>query len=137
MNFGPDTPTTNPYNPFDTPDVLDIVITKNVPFPVYVTSCTALRSDHIPILIENAFCSSFHHPPDRTDFRRTDWAKFQTYLDDQIPFDTDLHNEMAIDTCVENFSGAVQRLWRFPLPSVDRVTTHGLRHRLSFRMKYA
>jgi hypothetical protein len=32
--FGPDTTTTNPYNPFATPDVLDIVITKNVPFLV-------------------------------------------------------------------------------------------------------
>jgi hypothetical protein len=28
-------------------------------------------------------------------------------LEDQIPFDPELHNEMAIDTCVENFSGAV------------------------------
>ena len=30
MIFGPDTPTTNPYNPPATPDVLDIVITKNL-----------------------------------------------------------------------------------------------------------
>jgi hypothetical protein len=50
---------------------------------------------------------SFHHPPDHADFRRTDWAKFQTYLEHKVTFDTDLHNEMAIDTCVENFSGAV------------------------------
>jgi hypothetical protein len=28
--FGPDTPTTNPYNPLATPDILDIVITKNL-----------------------------------------------------------------------------------------------------------
>jgi hypothetical protein len=32
---------------------------------------------------------------------------------------------MAIDTCVENFSGAA------------RVTTHGLRYRPVFRMIYA
>jgi hypothetical protein len=38
---------------------------------------------------------------------RTDWANFQTHLEDQIPFDTELHNGMAIDTYVENFSGAV------------------------------
>jgi hypothetical protein len=105
--FGPDTPTTNPYNPFATPDVLDIVIIKNVPFPLYLTSCSALSSDHLPVLINTACRSSFHHPPDRADFRRTDWAKFQTYFEDQFPFDTDLHNEMVIDTCVENFSGAV------------------------------
>ena len=28
-------------------------------------------------------------------------------MEDLIPFDPELHNEMAIDTCVENFSGAV------------------------------
>jgi hypothetical protein len=28
-------------------------------------------------------------------------------LEDQIPFDPELLNGMAIDTCVENFSGAV------------------------------
>jgi hypothetical protein len=28
-------------------------------------------------------------------------------LEELIPFDPELHNEMAIDTCVEKFSGAV------------------------------
>ena len=45
--FGPDTPTTNPYNPSATPDVLDIAVTKDVPFQVYLTSCSALSSDHL------------------------------------------------------------------------------------------
>jgi len=40
--FGPDSPTTNPYNPLVTPDVLDIVITKNLSFLVYLTSRSAL-----------------------------------------------------------------------------------------------
>jgi hypothetical protein len=34
--FGPDTPTTDPYNPLVTPDVLDIVMTKNLTSPVYL-----------------------------------------------------------------------------------------------------
>jgi hypothetical protein len=33
-------------------------------------------------------------------------ANFQTYLEDQLPFDQESHNLMAIDTCVENFSGS-------------------------------
>jgi len=37
--FGPDTTTTNPYNPSETPDVLDIVVTKELSFPVHLTSC--------------------------------------------------------------------------------------------------
>jgi hypothetical protein len=75
--FGPDTPTTNPYNPSVTPDVLDIVLTQNLSFPVYLTSCSALSSDHLPVLIETACRSSFHQPLDRPDFRRTDWAIFK------------------------------------------------------------
>jgi hypothetical protein len=107
LNFGPDSPTTNPYNPSVTPDVLGIVITNNLSIPVYQTSCSALRSDHLLVLMDTTCRSFFHHPPDRPDFRRTDWAKFQTHLEELIPFDPELHNEMAIDTCVENFSGAV------------------------------
>jgi hypothetical protein len=102
--FVPDTPTTNPYNPSLTPDVLDIVLTQNISFPVYLTSCSALSSEHLPVLTDTAFRSSLHHPPNRIDFRRTDWANFQTHLEDQIPFELELHNGMAIDTCVENFS---------------------------------
>jgi hypothetical protein len=44
--FGPDSPNTNPYNPSVTPDVLDIVISKHLSIPVYLTSCSALSSDH-------------------------------------------------------------------------------------------
>jgi hypothetical protein len=85
--FGTDTTTTNPYNTSRTPDVLDNAIAKNLPFPVYLTSFSTLSSDHLPVLIDNACRSSFQHPPDRPDFRRTDFANFQTHLEDQIPFD--------------------------------------------------
>jgi len=78
--LGPETPTTNPYNPSATPDVLDIVLTKDLSFPVYLTSCSALSSDHLSVLIDTACRSSFQHPSDRPDFRRTDWANFQTNL---------------------------------------------------------
>ena len=75
-------------------------------FTVYLTSCSALSSDYLPVLIDTTCRSSFRYPPDRPDFRRTDWAKFQTHLEDQIPLDPELHGGMAIGTCVENFSGA-------------------------------
>jgi hypothetical protein len=105
--FGLDSPTTNPCNPSVTPDVLDILINKNLSFPVYLTSCSALSSGHLPVLINISCRSPFHYPPDSPDFRRTDWANFQTHLEELIPIDPELHDEMAIDTCVENFSGAV------------------------------
>ena len=48
--FGPQTPTTNPYNTFYTPVVLDTAVTKDVPFQGYLTSCSALSSDHLPVV---------------------------------------------------------------------------------------
>ena len=102
--FGTGAPITKPYNPLATPDFLDIVINKNLTFPVYLTSCSALSSDHLPVLIDTTCRSSFQHSPDRHDFRRTD---FQTHLGDQIPFGPELHDGMAIDTYDDNFSGAV------------------------------
>ena len=89
---------------------------KDLPFPVYLTSCSALNSDHLPVLIETACPSSFQHPPDRPDFRRTDWANFQTHLEDHIPFDPELHNGMAIDTCVENFSSDAPKALAASIP---------------------
>jgi len=52
--LGPVNPTTNPYNSSATPDVLDTAIVKDLPFPVYLTSCSALSSDHLPVLIDTA-----------------------------------------------------------------------------------
>jgi hypothetical protein len=56
--FEPDTPTTNPYNPV-TPNVFDTVLTKNLSFPVYLTACSALSSDHLPVLIDTEVSQPF------------------------------------------------------------------------------
>jgi hypothetical protein len=44
--YGPNTPTTVPYIPTATPRVLDIGITKDLGSPIYLTTCSALSSDH-------------------------------------------------------------------------------------------
>jgi hypothetical protein len=48
--FGPDTRITNPYITSATTNILEIVITKNLTSPVYLTSCTTLSSNHLPVL---------------------------------------------------------------------------------------
>jgi len=68
---GPSTPTTVPYYSSATTDVLDIAITKDLVFPVYLTTYSALNSDHLPILIDTQCLSSFLNPPDRPDLKRT------------------------------------------------------------------
>ena len=102
---GPSTPTTVPYYSSATPDVLDIAITKDLVFPVYLITCSALSSDHKPILIDTQYRLSFLTPPDRTDLRRTDWPKFQASLESVLPSNPHLSSGVAIDAC----QGAVKR----------------------------
>ena len=102
-----------------------------------LTSCSELISDHLPVLIDTMCRSSFQHPPDRPVVRRTDWAKFQTQLEAEIPFNPELHYSVDIDTCVENFSGAILGALEASTPSVAQLETHAPRSRLVFRMKYA
>jgi hypothetical protein len=99
--YWPNTPTTVPYNPSDTPDVLDIIITKELVTPVYLTTCSALSSDHIRILIDTRCRSFFLRPIDRPDLRRTDWSNFQPCLKAALPSNPDIPNELAVDACVK------------------------------------
>jgi hypothetical protein len=105
--YGPETPTTIPYNSSATIDVLGIVITKNLDIPVYLTTCSALSSDHFPVLIDTRCRSSFFNLPDRPDFRRTDRVKFQACLEDRLPSTPKLSSGVEIDTCVEGVSSAL------------------------------
>ena len=87
--FGPGNPTTNTYNPLATPDFLDIVITKNLTSPVYLTTSRYSLTLHVA------------HPSSARRIALISGAltaKFQTHLEDQIPFEPELHDGMAIDT---------------------------------------
>jgi hypothetical protein len=104
---GPETPTTVPYNPCATPDVLDIAVTKNVRTPVHLTACSALSSDHLPILIDTTCRSSFLNPTDRLDFKRTYWSMFQASQENVIPFNTETADLAGIDACVGSLTSAI------------------------------
>jgi hypothetical protein len=47
-----DTPIISPYNPCATSFVLDIVLTKSLVTPVYLTACSELSFDKFPVLID-------------------------------------------------------------------------------------
>jgi hypothetical protein len=124
--FGPDTPTTNPYNPSATPDILDIAVTKDLPFPVYLTSCSALSSD----TSRYSFTQRVAHP-------------FITHRTDPISGaligSTSRHTWkikfLSIRNCTMGWQSTLSlrtspalscRLWQHLLPRVAHVTTHGL-----------
>ena len=99
--YGPSTLTTIPYNPSATPDVLDIAITKEMVNTLYLTTCSALSSDHLTVLIDTRCRSSFLSPPERPDLR-TGWCKFQACLEAGLPSNPDHLNEVATDACGKN-----------------------------------
>jgi hypothetical protein len=135
--YGPDSPTTVPYNSWGTPDVLGMVITKDLTFPVYLTASSARSSDHLPVLIDTTCRSSFHNLPARPDYRRTDWVKFQASLEEMLPSTPLLPNEGEIDTAWRKCPVQFWRCWRRRLPRVALAMTHGPQYRHVFRMKYA
>jgi len=108
--YGMNTPTTIPYNPSTIPDVHDIAITKDLVTPVSLNTCSAPSLDHVPVLIDTWCRSSFLSPPERLDFRRTDWSKFQACLEAELPSNPDLLNEMAIDACVKELSSLILKV---------------------------
>ena len=84
-----------------------------VSFLLYLTSCSALNSDHVPVLIGTACCPSFQHRRDRPQLRHTAWANVQTNLHYLVPFDSELHNRMRIDTYIQNFCTFLKALTAF------------------------
>jgi hypothetical protein len=105
--YGPDSPTTLPYNSTATPDVLDIVITKDLTFPLYLTACSALSSDLLPVLMDTTCRSCFRNLSAPPEYRRTEYVKFQASLEERLPSTPLLPNEGVIDTCVEEISSAI------------------------------
>jgi hypothetical protein len=105
--YRPDTPTPVPYKPFATPDILDIVVSKDLTIPVYLTACSALSSYHLLVLIDTRCRSSFLNLPDCPDYRWTECVKFQASVEDRLPSTLILSNEVEIDTCGEEVSSAI------------------------------
>ena len=94
-----------PVQSFCHPDVLGIVLTKDSHTPVHLTACSALSSDHLPVLIDTGSRSSFLNLP---DFRRTDWSKFEAYVHSDNTFNPESADEANIDTCVGNLSSPME-----------------------------
>jgi hypothetical protein len=71
--------------------------------------CTSLSSDNLPVVIYTQWHSFFLCLLDCLNFRWTDWAKFQACLEDGLPSNPRLQDEVEIDTCVEELSSAVSK----------------------------
>jgi hypothetical protein len=83
------------------------VITTVLPSCVALASCSALSSDHLPVLIDTGCRSTFHNRPEQSNVKHTYWANCHTQLVAQIPLIPKLHNGKDIVSCVEDLSGAI------------------------------
>jgi hypothetical protein len=106
--YRPESPTTAPYTHNATLHGLDIVVVKNIVLPVYLTVCSALSSDQLPILIDTTCRSSFQNLLDLPDFTRMDWDAFQACLDNRLPGNFVVNDEEAIDKCVKELTSFIQ-----------------------------
>jgi hypothetical protein len=75
---------------------------------VYLTMCSALNADHLPLLIDTGCRSSFLNLPDHPDLRKTDWSKLKACLETGLPSNPDL-NEEPIDACVKDLTTAISK----------------------------
>ena len=135
FDLGQDTPTTVSCNSSATPDVLDILLTKNLVTPVYLTTCSTLSSEHLPILIDTQCRSTYLNLLDQPDFRRTNWAEFHACVG------IDVHSTQAYwmrwqSKCASRNSPALfWRQWQSLLLWAARLMTLGTPHWLGFRVK--
>jgi hypothetical protein len=106
--YKPDLPTTAPNTPNATPDVLDIVVVNVFVLPVHLTVCSALSSDHLPILIDISCRSSFQNLPDHPEFTRIDWVALQACVEVRPPGNPVMVDEEAIEKCTEELISAIQ-----------------------------
>jgi hypothetical protein len=104
-----------------TPSVFDIVIMRHLPSLAHMTSCSALRSDHLPVLIDTTCRLFFHH----------------TYCLGQIPLTRDCIMIRPFTRVLRNSLAPFWKFWKPPISSIALVRTTGLRYRQAFRMKYA
>jgi hypothetical protein len=102
-----DSPCAVPCQPNATSDVLDIVVVDDFVLPLHLTVCSALSTDHQPVLIDTTCLTSSPNPLSRPDFTRTDWAAFQACLEDRLLGNRDV-NEETIDRCVEELTSDIQ-----------------------------
>jgi hypothetical protein len=135
--FGPDTPNTNPYNTSVAPDVLNIVLTQKLSFPVYLTSCSALSLDHLPEVTDTVCCSSYITHGIALISGALTGPNSKLTWKTKFNSNRNCTTGWQLTRALRISPAPFWRLWQYVLPSFARVTTNGHRFRMVFRIRYA
>ena len=84
---------------------------------MYLPSCSALTSGHFPVLVDTACRSPFHQPPHRPEFRRTDWANFETLSKILFHSIRNCKPRWQSTRALRTLPAPFWRIWRHLIPS--------------------
>lgn len=102
----PNTPTYYPYRQDYQPDILDILLQKNFPRPIYTNVYTELDSDHLPTISTFTESPALIAPTPRLINGLVEWEKFKIELDRLLKVPK-LHSREDIDTAVADFTNNI------------------------------
>jgi endonuclease/exonuclease/phosphatase family metal-dependent hydrolase len=88
------------------PDVLDIVVYKNIRHSVELQTRTSLSSDHNPVQITIGDELEQHEPSLKFNYRRTDWDLFRSELESRVRHDP-LTTKQDLDDAVLQLTTAI------------------------------
>lgn len=106
--IGPDSPTHIPGNPQYLPDVLDIAVVNNVPFPLALDVIEDLSSDHLPVLltIQTDPVGTTGSVPAK---KIVNWRQYNELLQSAIKNgNPDIRSPDDLDRCVEHLTQTVR-----------------------------
>ncbi|KAI5738896.1 hypothetical protein M8J77_012467 [Diaphorina citri] len=107
--LGPDEPTYFPSHENRHPDVLDILVCKNVPNVISQTVLAELDSDHNPVIIELDAISLQCPSKLKLINGPVDWDMFCDKMDEDLIIPTSFDSTESIDNAIELFTDAIKK----------------------------
>jgi retron-type reverse transcriptase len=95
------------------PDVIDIIVYKNLNLNIDLTTLKELSSDHNPVLIEIGAPTR----PRTTTTKNTSWPIFTDAIQKLLPQVPKILDNDQLETAIDNLTSAISQ-------AIDRATTH-------------
>ncbi|KAJ1169666.1 hypothetical protein NDU88_001557 [Pleurodeles waltl] len=111
----PTHPTHYPGATRQKPDILDIVVMKNLSQSMELETLTALMSDHNPVLITVGDEIECQHQGARYNYKKAEWYLYKRGLDETLTLDPK-HCIKHIDQAVVRFTNAVHTAIKDSIP---------------------
>jgi hypothetical protein len=111
------------------PDLLDLFVLNGIGrFYVDVSSCFDSSSDHTPIIASISTEVIKKHTNPYLCNKRTDWALFSAYLDDNLDLAIPLKTANEIDEATQNFTTSIQNAAWMSTPVLETRESEGINY---------